>query len=65
MNRCFWTAFVLGLGSIAFLITNYVFGDIDHLFGSVDERPPSNDPGFGDRLKRAKLGAESEISAEM
>ena len=60
MTRCLWTAVILGLGSVAFLITNFVFGDIDDLFGAVDERPPSNDPAFGERLRQAKLGAASE-----
>jgi len=54
-NRCLWTAFILALGSIAFLIINCAFGDLGQsLFAG--EQPKSNiDPAFRERLKAAKV----------
>ncbi len=53
-SRCMWTAFMLSLGSVAFLIVNYIFGDISQLLlGRVDPSP-GVDPAFSEALKRAK-----------
>ncbi|MEK7953944.1 hypothetical protein [Luteolibacter soli] len=53
-RRCFWTAFILAFGAMIFLLTNYVFGNLERdLFGSRDQnRDP--DPAFAERLRKAK-----------
>ena len=59
-NRCLWTTCILALGSVAFLVVNYLFGDIGHiLFGQGDPTPES-DPAFAERLRRAKEGRQSD-----
>jgi hypothetical protein len=59
-NRCIWTAIILSLGSLAFLLTNRLFGDLGRLL--LDEQSSNNaDPTFAERLKRAKAeGRASE-----
>jgi len=53
-RRCFWTAFILSFGSMVFLLTNYVFGNLERdLFGERNQ-PPHTDPAFAERLRKAK-----------
>lgn len=59
-NKCLWTAFVLALGSIAFLIVNCLFGEMGHQLLGQGESPPRLDPAFSERLKRAKFGSSSD-----
>jgi hypothetical protein len=53
-SRCMWTAFMLSLGSVAFLIINYLFGDLEQFFLGRNEQAPRVDPAFTDALRRAK-----------
>ena len=58
-SRCLVTALLLGLGSVAFLILNFFFGDLGHLLvGSSDPTPPL-DSAFSERLRNAKIGNPS------
>ena len=59
-GRCMGTAFILGLGSVAFLIVNYLFGDLGHMLCGPAVPPPSSDPAFSERLRKAKVGAGQE-----
>jgi len=54
-NRCLWTAFILALGSIAFLVINCAFGDLGQALFEKDVPQPNIDPAFRDRLKAAKV----------
>ena len=54
-NRCLWTAFILALGSIAFLILNCAFGDLGQALLERDDPKPNIDPAFRERLKAAKV----------
>jgi len=56
---CLWTVFLLAFGSVAFLVVNYLFGDLGRLL-TGEEMPPPTDPGFAERLKKAK--AESQLA---
>lgn len=56
-NRCLWTAFILMCGSVGFLVINCLFGDAGRVFFDR-EPPPTIDPDFADRLKRAKAGLQ-------
>ena len=56
-SRCLWTAFILALGSVTFLIVNFLFGDLGHMLFSQGEPPTSVDPAFSERLRRAKVGS--------
>lgn len=58
-SNCLWTAFILSLGSTAFLIINCLFGDLGHMLLGPGDPPPSADPAFSDRLRRAKVGSQS------
>ena len=52
-RRCFWTAFILSAGAMTFLVTNYVFGNLERdLFGG--KQTPPVDPAFAERLRKAK-----------
>lgn len=55
-SRCLGTAFILALGSVAFLIVNYLFGDLGHMLFGQEVPPPSSDPAFSERLRKAKVG---------
>lgn len=55
-GRCLWTAFILALGSVAFLFVNYLFGDLGQMLFGKGEPPPSADPAFAERLRMAKVG---------
>ncbi|MCW1923816.1 hypothetical protein OKA05_14710 [Luteolibacter arcticus] len=64
-RRCFWTAFILSFGSMIFLLTNYIFGNLEQgLFGDRNHTP-SADPAFAERLRKAKEfragGTDSKI----
>lgn len=54
-NRCLWTAFILAIGSIAFLVINTVFGELGAMLFEKDEPKPNIDPAFRERLKAAKV----------
>jgi hypothetical protein len=56
-GRSFWTVFFLALGSVAFLLINYVFGDGVGLFSPATP-PPSTDPAFSKRLRKAKADSQ-------
>ena len=60
LNRCLWTAVILALGSIAFLIINCAFGDLGQALLGKDIPQPNIDPAFRDRLKAAKLNPPHE-----
>jgi hypothetical protein len=53
-NKCLWTAFILALGSIAFLIINCAFGDFGQSLFESNAPKPNIDPAFRERLKAAK-----------
>jgi hypothetical protein len=53
-GHCFSTSLILGLGSVAFLIVNYLFGDIGGLVFGPASPPPALDPAFSERLRKAK-----------
>lgn len=55
-GQCLWTAFVLALGSVAFLIVNYLFGDLGEMLFGQGTPPPNSDPAFSERLRKAKVG---------
>ncbi len=55
-NRCLWTALILALGSLAFLVVNYLFGDLGNMIFGQGEPPPIADPAFSERLRMAKMG---------
>ena len=61
-NRCVWTAVILSLGSLAFLLVNRLFGDLGKIFmDPPGQDPPGVDPAFAERLRRAKAeGRASE-----
>lgn len=59
-SRCMWTAFMLALGSVAFLVVNYLFGDFEQFFPGRADPPPGVDPAFADRLKRAKAEGRAD-----
>lgn len=54
-NRCVWSAVILALGSLAFLLVNRLFGDLGRLLMDPTT-PPSRDldPAFAERLRKAK-----------
>ncbi len=54
-SKCMWTAFILALGSIVFLLLNCAFGNIGHRLFESDTPVPNFDPTFRDRLKEAKV----------
>lgn len=54
-NRCLWTAFILSLGSIAFLVINCAFGDLGQALFEKDTPQPNIDPAFRERLKASKV----------
>jgi hypothetical protein len=54
-NRCLWTAFILSLGSIAFLIINCAFGNIGQVLFANDTPKPNIDPSFRERLQASKV----------
>lgn len=65
-TRWLWGAFVLGAGSVAFLITNMLFGGAAaDWFGPRPASPPI-DPAFAERLRKAKemSGEETRRKAE-
>lgn len=55
-NRCLWTAFLLAVGSVAFLTINYLFGNLGKILFGLGDSPPSADPAFSERLRMAKVG---------
>lgn len=57
-GRSFWTVFFLALGSVGFLLINYLFGDVSGLLPS-SAPPPSTDPAFSERLRKAKSESQS------
>ena len=60
-SRCFWTAFALALGSLAFLLVNRLFGDLgNYLLDQTPPPAPGVDPAFAERLRKAK--AEGKAS---
>jgi hypothetical protein len=59
-SRCLWTAFILSLGSVAFLIINCLFGDLSWVIMGSREAPPKIDPAFSERLKQAKTEGKSD-----
>jgi len=59
-SNCMWTAFILALGSIAFLITNCLFGDYGQRLIGQSEAPPRLDPTFSECLKKSKVKGQSE-----
>jgi hypothetical protein len=60
-NRCIWTTIILSLGSLAFLLTNRLFGDLGRLLLDDSQSAQNVDPTFAERLKRAKAeGRASE-----
>lgn len=54
-GHCLSTSLILGLGSVAFLIVNYLFGDLGGLLFGPASPPPVLDPAFSERLKQAKV----------
>jgi hypothetical protein len=63
-GHCLWTSWILGLGSVAFLIVNYLFGDLGGLLFGPASPPPGLDPAFSDRLRKAKVdSAQGELSS--
>lgn len=54
-NRCLWTAFILSLGSIAFLLINCLFGDLGQSIFASESPRPNIDPAFRERLKASKV----------
>ena len=58
-NNCLWTAFILALGSIAFLIINCLFGDFGHMLFGQSEPPPRLNPAFSECLKRSKVESQT------
>ena len=54
-GNCLWTAFILALGSIAFLIMNCLFGDIGQMLVGQKDPPPRFDPAFSECLKKSKV----------
>lgn len=60
-NRCVWSAVILSLGSLAFLLVNRLFGDLGRILLDPNEPPSVGvDPAFAERLRRAK--AEGKAS---
>lgn len=61
-NRCVWSAVILSLGSLAFLLVNRLFGDLGRILLDPSTPPsPGVDPAFAERLRRAKAeGRTSE-----
>ncbi len=54
-NNCLWTAFILAVGSIAFLLINCAFGNLGQRLFENDSPTPNFDPAFRERLKAAKV----------
>ena len=54
-NSCLWTAFILSLGSIAFLLINCLFGDLGQSIFASEAPKPNIDPAFRERLKASKV----------
>jgi len=59
-SKCMWTAFILTLGSIAFLIINCVFGDYGKMLIGQSEPPAKIDPTFSECLKKSKVKGQTE-----
>jgi hypothetical protein len=60
-NRCVWSAVILALGSLAFLLVNRLFGDLGRLLmDATPHSPPVVDPAFAERLKRAKAEGRAD-----
>lgn len=59
-SRCLWTAFILSLGSIAFLIINCVFGGLGQALFANDTPRPNIDPAFRERLQASKIPPPQE-----
>jgi hypothetical protein len=60
-NRCVWSAVILALGSLAFLLVNRLFGDLGRLL--IDTTPPPSpgvDPAFAERLRKAKAEGRAD-----
>jgi hypothetical protein len=53
-NRCIWSAVILSLGSLAFLLINRLFGDLGRFLMDDSDTSIRVDPTFAERLKRAK-----------
>jgi hypothetical protein len=54
-NRCVWSAVILSLGSLAFLLVNRLFGDLGRILLDPPTPPAAGvDPAFAERLRRAK-----------
>ena len=58
-NRCVWTAVMLSLGSLAFLLINRLFGDLGRTFFDDPNSGRETDPAFAERLRRAKAEGRS------
>ena len=63
-NRCFWTAFILAMGSTIFLATNMAFGSLEQDLFRSRKTSRSMDPAFSDRLKQAKGSPPEESGAQ-
>lgn len=61
-SRWVVTAFILSCGSMTFLFVNCLFGELGAgLFASAP--PPTMDPAFGERLRKAKGLKDDEKDA--
>ena len=57
-NNCLSTTFILALGSIAFVITNYLFGDLGHMLMGQGDPPQKLDPAFSECLRKSKVESQ-------
>lgn len=55
-SKLFYSTAILAFGSLGFLLTNYLFGNLEReLFPPSDNtQPMPTDPAFADRLAKAK-----------
>ncbi len=58
-GNCLSTTFILALGSIAFLITNFLFGDLGHMIIGQGDPPQKLDPAFSECLRKSKVESQS------
>jgi hypothetical protein len=63
-DRCFWTALLLGLGSLVFLMFNYLFGDVGKMLFGQRESSENEESPFASRLRKAKVGTSKDLPYE-